>query len=65
MALQIAVKPISENEDVDCVDALREVRIEANRPVRVQGDGELIGHTPVTISLVPHALNVIIPPRQT
>lgn len=65
MAFQIAVKPVSENEDVDCVDALREVRIESNRPVRVQGDGELIGHTPVTISLIPHALNVIIPPRRT
>jgi diacylglycerol kinase family enzyme len=65
MAFHIAVKPVSENENVDCVDALREVRIESNRPVRVQGDGELVGNTPVTITLIPHALNVIIPPRRT
>jgi diacylglycerol kinase family enzyme len=46
------------------VDARREVRIEANGRVPVQGDGELIGTTPVTITLIPHALNVIVPPRQ-
>lgn len=65
MAFKIAVKPESDIEELSCVDALREVRIEANGRVPVQGDGELIGNTPVTIRLIPHALNVIVPPRRT
>ncbi len=28
----------------------------------VQGDGEIIGHTPVTVQLVPNAIQVIMPP---
>lgn len=65
MAFKIAVKPDSDSEELNCVDALREVRIEANGRVPVQGDGELIGNTPVTVRLIPHALNVIVPPRRT
>jgi diacylglycerol kinase family enzyme len=37
------------------IDALR-------RPSLVQADGEMIGHTPVEIHLVPKALHVIMPP---
>jgi diacylglycerol kinase (ATP) len=59
------VQSASETEEVTCVDAMREVRIEANRPVPVQGDGEVIGTTPVTVKLIPRALNVIVPPRDT
>jgi diacylglycerol kinase family enzyme len=65
MAFKIAVQPSAGEEELNCVDALHEVRVEANRPVPVQGDGELIGHTPVTIKLIPHALNVIVPPRKS
>lgn len=65
MVFKIAVKPDSDVEELNCVDALREVRIEANGRVPVQGDGELIGNTPVTVRLIPHALNVIVPPRRT
>jgi diacylglycerol kinase family enzyme len=65
MAFKIAVQPASDVEELNCVDALHEVRIEANHPVPVQGDGELIGNTPVTVRLIPHALNVIVPPRRT
>lgn len=65
MAFKIAVKPESDLEELNCTDALHEVRIEANGRVPVQGDGELIGNTPVTVRLIPHALNVIVPPRRT
>ncbi len=53
-----------ENPDVDCLDALREITIQANRRIPVQGDGEQIGYTPVTVILVPHSLHVILPPWQ-
>lgn len=65
MAFRIAVQPESSDEELNCVDALREVHIEAERPIPVQGDGELIGNTPITVKLIPHALHVIVPPRQT
>lgn len=65
MAFKIAVQSASESEEFNCEDASRDVRIEANRPVPVQGDGELIGNTPVTVKLIPRALHVIIPPRTT
>ena len=64
MAFRIAVRGESDAADVNCMDALREVRIKANGRVPVQGDGEPIGNTPVTMKLIPHALNVIVPPRK-
>ncbi len=63
VAFKIAVQPNTGKEEFNCMDARREVRIEANGRIPVQGDGELIGNTPVTIKLIPHALNVIVPPR--
>jgi diacylglycerol kinase (ATP) len=37
------------------------IRIEANRSQLVQADGEVIGHTPVEVRLVPRAIHVIMP----
>jgi diacylglycerol kinase family enzyme len=38
------------------------IRIDADRtPQLVQADGEVIGHTPVEIQLVPKAIHVIMP----
>jgi diacylglycerol kinase (ATP) len=37
------------------------VRIEADRSHLVQADGELIGHTPVEVQLIPKAIHVIMP----
>jgi diacylglycerol kinase (ATP) len=37
----------------------REVRIEADQPVGIEADGELAGETPVTFSVVPHALDLL------
>lgn len=65
MAFKIAVQPEPADEELNCLDAFREVHVESERPVSVQGDGEPIGNTPVTVKLIPHALNVIVPPRQT
>jgi YegS/Rv2252/BmrU family lipid kinase len=44
----------------------KNVRIEAvGMPQRVQGDGEVIGHTPVEVQLVPKSIQVIMPPPST
>jgi undecaprenyl-diphosphatase len=34
--------------------------IDSNRPVLVQGDGEIVGRTPVTLRVVPAALRVLV-----
>ena len=64
IGLKLVTTPAKENPDVDCLDALREITIQANRRIPVQGDGEQIGFTPVTVILVPHSLHVILPPWQ-
>jgi diacylglycerol kinase family enzyme len=39
----------------------RELRVDADRPFVVYGDGDPIGETPVTISVVPRAVRVLVP----
>ena len=41
--------------------ATHTIQIEANRSQLVQADGEVIGHTPVEVRLVPKAIHVIMP----
>lgn len=64
IAMKIVAAPSEEKHELNCTDALREVRIHSNRPVPVQGDGEQIGTTPVVISLVPRAIHVVVPRTQ-
>jgi diacylglycerol kinase family enzyme len=64
---RIAIKLLAareEKRELNCTDARREVRIHANQPVPVQGDGEQVGTTPVTITLVPRALHIVVPGGQ-
>ena len=63
IGLKILAAPAGENKDLNCVDAFKEVRIHANQPVPVQGDGEQVGTTPVTITLVPRSLQIVVPVR--
>ncbi len=41
--------------------ARRSVRIEANRTLPVQADGDLIGETPIEVAVMPRAFRVIVP----
>lgn len=43
--------------------ARRSVRVESNRALPAQGDGDLIGETPVEVAVVPGAVRVIVPKR--
>jgi diacylglycerol kinase family enzyme len=36
-------------------------KIEAERPLPVQGDGESVGKTPISAKVLPGALHVIVP----
>ncbi len=44
-----------------CRQLGRQVSVGCPQPLPVQADGELIGHTPVRVEVVPHALQVIVP----
>lgn len=61
IALKLIAVPDEEKKELNCIDARHEVRVHSNRPVPVEGDGEQVGTTPVTISLVPHALHIVVP----
>jgi len=39
----------------------RTVAVEADPPIEVQADGEIIGHTPAQFEIVPQALRVLVP----
>ncbi len=41
--------------------ATREVRVESSRELPVQADGEIIGQTPVEVTVVPGAIGVVVP----
>jgi YegS/Rv2252/BmrU family lipid kinase len=49
-------------QDVEYFQA-RKVTITTGRPFPYQIDGDPVGHTPVTIEIVPLALHVLVPPR--
>ena len=40
---------------------LRRIRIETKTPTKFQGDGEILGWTPVEIEVVPRAFRVLCP----
>ena len=47
--------------NVLCVDATEEVEINCRDKLPVQGDGDLIGHLPVTVKLRPKAVHIVTP----
>ncbi len=46
---------------IRCLTAQQTVVISSDHRLPVQGDGEIIGHTPVRIQVVPQAVRVIVP----
>ncbi|MEO8357873.1 MAG: diacylglycerol kinase family protein [Chloroflexota bacterium] len=49
------------NWNILCMEALDEVEIHCREKLPVQGDGELIGHLPVTVKLRPKAIHIVTP----
>ena len=49
------------NWNVLCVEAQEEVEVRARERLPVQGDGDLIGHLPITVKIRPKAIQVVTP----
>lgn len=49
------------NWNIFCMEALQEVEINSREELPVQGDGELIGHLPVTVRIHPKAVQIVTP----
>jgi diacylglycerol kinase (ATP) len=43
------------------LSAERSIAINADRPLPVQADGDVIGQTPVHVQVVPKAVQIIVP----
>jgi YegS/Rv2252/BmrU family lipid kinase len=63
--LRVAGKIISgrpqNTPELTCRDAFREINIQTRQPLPIQADGEIIGQTPVTVKLVPGAVDFLVP----
>ena len=51
-----------QDRNIQLLTARRAVAIHTDRPLPVQGDGEVIGETPLEVQVVPRAVRVIVPP---
>ncbi|HEY9077862.1 MAG TPA: diacylglycerol kinase family protein [Anaerolineaceae bacterium] len=49
------------NPHYRCITARRDITIQTEKPMLVEADGDIIGHTPVHISVIPQSLSVIVP----
>jgi diacylglycerol kinase family enzyme len=54
----------SKDSDLRYLDVHNQIEIQSNPTMPVQADGEVIGKTPVSISLVSSALRIIVPPKK-
>jgi diacylglycerol kinase (ATP) len=61
--LRVAVQLISgqRREEIDCVGAINNIKVNASRSLPVQVDGEVIGTTPVELQVMPAAVRVVVP----
>ena len=46
--------------DTQFLRVRRQVLIESDHPLLVQGDGEILGHTPIVLRLIPSAVSVVV-----
>jgi len=53
-----------QNWNIFCVEALEEVEIRSRERLPVQGDGDLIGHLPITVKIRPKAIQIVTPAVQ-
>jgi len=49
------------NWNILCMEATKEVEIRCRERLPVQGDGDIIGHLPVTVKIVPKAVQIVAP----
>jgi diacylglycerol kinase family enzyme len=61
VAWNILVSGKNRNPEFRYFTAQSSVSIKTKKPLKVQGDGELIGKTPIEIRVVPRAITLIVP----
>jgi len=61
LAMELLTNRETRQRTLECDRSHKEIMIESFRRLPVQGDGEVIGMTPVKVQLLPRALQVIIP----
>jgi diacylglycerol kinase (ATP) len=63
--LQLAISMLTgaqkHNWNVLCMEATKEVEIRCRERLPVQGDGDIIGRLPVTVKIVPKAVQIVAP----
>jgi diacylglycerol kinase (ATP) len=58
---QVLIGHRRRSPNIRYVTAERSIVVDADRPLPIQGDGEIIGETPVQVRVVPEAVEVVVP----
>jgi diacylglycerol kinase (ATP) len=61
---QVLIGHRRRSPNIRYYSAERSVVVDADRPLPVQGDGEILGETPVRVEVVPDAVAVVVPPTR-
>jgi YegS/Rv2252/BmrU family lipid kinase len=61
VAWELLLGQQKRDPNVRFLSAERSIAINADRPLPVQADGDVIGQTPIQVQVVPNALQVIVP----
>ncbi len=61
VAWQLLKGDYSKGSNIDYLPFTKQVTITTDAPLPIQADGEIIGETPIRISVVPQGLRVIVP----
>ena len=61
VAWQVLIGHRRRSPNIRYYSAERSIVVDADRPLPVQGDGEILGETPVRVQVVPDAVGVIVP----
>jgi len=61
VAWQVLIGHRRPSPNIRYYSAERSIMVDADRPLPIQGDGEILGETPIQIQVVPDAVSVIVP----
>jgi diacylglycerol kinase family enzyme len=61
LGISVALGKQKENWNVLCLNVSQEVEIHSKEKLPLQADGEIIGHLPAKVKLIPKALHIVTP----
>jgi YegS/Rv2252/BmrU family lipid kinase len=62
VAWQVLIGHRRRSPNIRYYSAERSVIVDADRPLPIQGDGEILGETPVKVQVIPDAVALVVPP---